>query len=62
MFSMGVAAVGTSGVLALLLDKQTSVIVLSFSKNYIDANVQLVDSSVIWRFTGFYGEQEASKR
>lgn len=62
MFGVGVAAVGKSGGAALLWDKDTSVTILSYSKNHIDANIQLVDSPVIWRFTGLYGKLETSIR
>lgn len=55
-------AIGRSGGLALLWEKNVSVTILSFSKNHIDANIQLPDSYIIWRFTGFYGEPDTSYR
>lgn len=38
-----------------------NVVVQSFSKNHIDATVQLYDSD-LWRFIDFYGELDNSKR
>lgn len=48
MFGLGVSCVGRSGGLALLWNKSTSVSIMSYSKNHIDANVQLEGSSNIW--------------
>lgn len=62
IFGLAVASIGQSGGLPLLWDKDTNVIVHSFSKNHIDANVQLKGSDFLWRFTGFYGEPDSSGR
>lgn len=56
------ASIGCSGGLALLWDKGTNVCIQSYSKNHIDATVQLNNQTDMWRFTGFYGEPDTSKR
>ena len=52
---------GYSGELALLWNDTDSVSVLDSSRNFIDAKVSLEQGGV-WRFTGFYGFPERSKR
>ena len=47
MFGVGVPTIGRSGGLTLLWDKDTSIMILSYNKNYIDANVQFSGSSHI---------------
>lgn len=58
MYVVGFPSKGESGGLALLWDKSTSLTILSYSSNHIDANVQLMDSSHLWRFTDFMGNQK----
>lgn len=62
IFGVGVPAVGRSGGLVLLWEKDVSITLLSLSKNHIDVNVQLDANGPVWRFTGFYGEPGASLR
>ncbi|KAL0289661.1 UNVERIFIED_CONTAM: hypothetical protein Sangu_2608000 [Sesamum angustifolium] len=62
MFGLSVDAIGRSGGLALLWNKQVHVDLLSFSKSHIDARVKLTDEESYWRFTGFYGAADASQR
>ncbi|KAL0408323.1 UNVERIFIED_CONTAM: hypothetical protein Sradi_1766700 [Sesamum radiatum] len=59
---IGVDAIGRSGGLLLLWRKDVEVWLQSFSVNHIDATIKYVDCHEIWRFTGFYGNPETSKR
>ncbi|KAL0284767.1 UNVERIFIED_CONTAM: putative mitochondrial protein [Sesamum calycinum] len=51
-----------SGSLALLWQKSVEVQLQSFSKYHVDASVRTEESEECWRFTGVYGEPDASKR
>ncbi|KAL0460647.1 UNVERIFIED_CONTAM: hypothetical protein Slati_0691900 [Sesamum latifolium] len=62
MFGVGIPAKGKSGGLALLWDKSVCVQLRSFSSNHIDADVITDCESVNWRFTGFYGEPDVTRR
>ena len=44
-----------SGGLALLWEKEVSVVVQSYSQRHINAIVEISDNQPRWRFTGFYG-------
>lgn len=58
----GVSCEGRKGGLALFWNKNSKVNLLSYSKNHIDVKVSLDEGVKEWRFTGFYGEPEASRR
>ncbi|KAL0355668.1 UNVERIFIED_CONTAM: LINE-1 retrotransposable element O protein [Sesamum radiatum] len=62
MFGFSVASVGKSGGLALLWEKTISVQLQSYSAYHIDVSIQADSDPSPWRFTGFYGMAEASKR
>ncbi|KAL0347230.1 UNVERIFIED_CONTAM: hypothetical protein Scaly_1739000 [Sesamum calycinum] len=62
MHGVGVDSRGRSGGLALFWDKSVSCVLRSFSLHHIDVIVQADDDSSPWRFTGFYGEPNTSKR
>ena len=51
-----------SGGLALLWKQDLNVSVQSFSKSHIDTIINQNDGSQSWRFTGFYGNPDTSKR
>ncbi|KAL0416624.1 UNVERIFIED_CONTAM: hypothetical protein Slati_3494300 [Sesamum latifolium] len=53
---------GRSGCLALLWNKDMVVQLYSFSNNHIDVDILDGTSIANWRFTGFYGELDASRR
>ncbi|KAM1679282.1 hypothetical protein TB2_039157 [Malus domestica] len=50
-----VAPVGRAGGLSLWWDESVHVIVKDFSKHLIDTLCSLVDSHIVFRFTGVYG-------
>lgn len=62
MFGFGVASYGRSGGIVLLWSKDTIVTLENYSKHHIDAHVMLPNSNVTWRYTGFYGEPNVSRR
>ncbi|KAL0387846.1 UNVERIFIED_CONTAM: hypothetical protein Sradi_2666400 [Sesamum radiatum] len=62
MNGIGFDCEGRSGGLALLWDKSISCTLRSFSKNHIDVTVMTDDISPTWRFTGFYGDTDITKR
>ncbi|KAL0406141.1 UNVERIFIED_CONTAM: hypothetical protein Slati_3928000 [Sesamum latifolium] len=62
MFRFGVETVEKSGCLAVLWDKNTDVQLQSFSRNHIDVSIKLYADKDWWRFTGFYGDPDVSKR
>lgn len=47
LFGICIPLISSSGSLALLWEKDVSVSITSYSKNYIDANVQLPKSDII---------------
>ncbi|XP_075650209.1 uncharacterized protein LOC142620783 [Castanea sativa] len=53
---------GRSGGLALLWKPETYVNIKGYSKWYIDAEVVFRNVQGCWRFTGFYGQPDTSKR
>ena len=53
---------GNKGRLALLWKKDITVDVQTFCLWHIDAEVDGTDNLERWRFTGFYGQPDASKR
>ena len=53
---------GRGGGLALLWIREAGVEVLSFSKYHIDVKMEAEMEGGSWRFTGFYGDPETSKR
>ncbi|KAK6163523.1 hypothetical protein DH2020_000387 [Rehmannia glutinosa] len=55
-----VDCVGKKGGLMLLWKEAATVKILSYSEGHIDSQIQ--EENAIWRFTGFYGNPEASKR
>jgi hypothetical protein len=57
-----VDCVGKSMGLALLWNKETDVTIQNFSQRRIHAAVWVDGDGVIWRFNGFYGHPNASKR
>ncbi|EPS61484.1 hypothetical protein M569_13313 [Genlisea aurea] len=57
-----VDAVGASGGLALLWRKELDVSLLSYSKWYIDVNINNPSADGHWRLTGFYGNPVCSAR
>ena len=57
-----VASNGSKGGLALLWKKEIMVDVQTFGPWHIDAEVGGVDGTGKWRFTGFYGQPEMSRR
>ncbi|TXG51391.1 hypothetical protein EZV62_023915 [Acer yangbiense] len=59
--SLCVDSVGNSDGLLLLWKHSNKVLVVSFSSGHIDARVCKEDG-FLWRFIGFYGEPNASKR
>ncbi|KAL0386175.1 UNVERIFIED_CONTAM: putative mitochondrial protein [Sesamum radiatum] len=62
MFGICVPAEGRSGGLALLWEKEVVVQLLSYSIHHIDVHILDGNSSTNWKFTGFYGEPDASRR
>lgn len=46
---------GRSGGLALLWKKELNLTIVNHSRNFIDATINSVSSSSLWRYTGFYG-------
>ena len=56
------ASNGSKGGLALLWKKEIMVDVQTFEPWHIDAEVRAVDGAGKWRFTGFYGQPETSRR
>ncbi|KAL0358468.1 UNVERIFIED_CONTAM: hypothetical protein Sangu_0696200 [Sesamum angustifolium] len=62
MHGLAVDSIGKGGGLALLWDKEVFVDLVSFSRYHMDARVQLREGEDYWRFTGFYGEPDSSKR
>ncbi|KAL0435720.1 UNVERIFIED_CONTAM: hypothetical protein Sradi_0279900 [Sesamum radiatum] len=62
MNGFSVPARGMSGGLAVLWLKSANVQLQTYSQNHIDLSVQLEGSPSCWRFTGLYGEPEASRR
>ncbi|KAL0449049.1 UNVERIFIED_CONTAM: putative mitochondrial protein [Sesamum latifolium] len=59
---LGVDSVGKGGGLLLLWRKDIEVWLQSFLAHHIDATVRSDDCPERWRFTGFYGYAELSKR
>ena len=59
--AFAVDCVGRSGGLLLLWKKEWDVMVRSFSRGHIDAEVVSPDDAR-WRFTGFYGNPNAAER
>ncbi|XP_023871998.2 uncharacterized protein LOC111984613 [Quercus suber] len=57
-----VPSIRRSGGLVLLWKKELSVSVQSYSESHIDAIVNQNDGSQKWRFTGFYGNPDTSRR
>ena len=57
-----VASNGSKGGLALLWRKEIMVDVQTFGPWHIDVKVGGVDGTGKWRFTGFYGQPETSRR
>lgn len=53
---------GRGGGLAILWKEEVNVSVMSFSQNHIDSQIQLEGSNLAWRFTGYYGMPERSRR
>uniref|UniRef100_A0A7N2KPM2 DUF4283 domain-containing protein n=1 Tax=Quercus lobata TaxID=97700 RepID=A0A7N2KPM2_QUELO len=53
---------GRSSGLALLWKQELKVAVQTYSNSHIDAVISPNDSTQDWRFTGFYGNPETSKR
>ena len=53
---------GRSGGLALLWRKEVKVSIRSFTTHHIDAVIEGECEGEDWRFTGFYGHPETSKR
>ncbi|KAL0355405.1 UNVERIFIED_CONTAM: hypothetical protein Sradi_3987400 [Sesamum radiatum] len=62
MFGVCVLSVGRAGGLVLLWNKEIVVQLRSFSANHIAVDILGDESVANWRFTGFYGEPEASRR
>ncbi|XP_019191691.1 PREDICTED: uncharacterized protein LOC109186215 [Ipomoea nil] len=54
--------VGRGGGLALLWKEEITVTVTSSSLNHIDTEIQLEGSDAKWRFTGFYGISDRTRR
>lgn len=61
-YMFGVDCVGGSGKLALLWMKETGVEIQNFSRRHINATICSFMTDPPWKFTGFYGHLEASKR
>ena len=59
---LAMPSVGKSGELALLWKKDIKVEVQTFSERHIDAIISRGVGDKLWRFTGFYGNSETSKR
>ena len=57
-----VGSIGSKGGLALLWKKDVMVDVQTFAPWHIDAEIGGNDGSGRWRFTGFYGQPETSRR
>jgi hypothetical protein len=57
-----VDCVGKSGGLALLWSDETNVEVQNYSRRHINAKVKTAGGRAEWKFMGFYGHPEASKR
>ncbi|KAL0350238.1 UNVERIFIED_CONTAM: hypothetical protein Sradi_4173000 [Sesamum radiatum] len=62
MFGIDVESKGKSGGLMLLWNKSVVVHIRSYSIDYIDAKVHRKGEVDMWRFTGFYGNPDVSKR
>ncbi|KAL0451923.1 UNVERIFIED_CONTAM: hypothetical protein Slati_1170400 [Sesamum latifolium] len=62
MFGIEVAPRGRSGGLMLRWDKAQVVHIRSYSSEFIDADVYEAGEVGKWRFTGFYGNPDATKR
>ncbi|KAL0462101.1 UNVERIFIED_CONTAM: LINE-1 retrotransposable element O protein [Sesamum latifolium] len=62
LFGCCVESKGRSGGLALLWHKSIEVQLQSFSSYHIDVSVQFCEMDDWWRFFGFYGEPDSSKR
>ncbi|GMI80507.1 hypothetical protein HRI_001720000 [Hibiscus trionum] len=63
-FSQGfdVSSNGSCGGLSLAWNREVSVSLKSFSISHIDADITVASSSLVWRFTGFYGNPVESLR
>lgn len=57
-----VNSVGFSGGLGLFWKNEVELFITSFCSNFIDSTVVLNNPPHIWRFTGFYGCPERSRR
>ena len=57
-----VDSIGSKGGLALLWKKDVMVDVQKFGPWHIDAEIGGNDGSGRWRFTGFYGQPETSRK
>lgn len=53
--------IGCSGGLALFWKEKNQVTLIGYSRNHIDVQVQVEDTS-LWRPTGLYGEPNSSQR
>nr|POE61708.1 hypothetical protein CFP56_51913 [Quercus suber] len=62
MEGLVVSSIGSKGGLALLWKKDVMVDVQMFGPWHINAEVGGTEGSRRWRFTGFYGQLETSKR
>ncbi|XP_059436514.1 uncharacterized protein LOC132169501 [Corylus avellana] len=60
--SFGVDSVGKSGGLALLWKNDVSIEIQNYSRWHINAVFNSVSGTQAWKFTGFYGNPNASKR
>lgn len=57
-----VDGVGKSGDLALLWGEEISVLVQNYSQRHINGMIRCSEREEPWKFTGFYGQLDASKR
>ncbi|KAL0433610.1 UNVERIFIED_CONTAM: hypothetical protein Slati_2695300 [Sesamum latifolium] len=59
---ISVEANGKSGGLALLWNRSFQVCIQSYSRRHIDASISSDEIEQTWRFTGIFGDPEATKR
>lgn len=57
-----VSSQGKSGGLALFWNQGTDISIQGSTKRYIDTIIDNGGTMAHWRFTGFYGQPETSKR
>ncbi|KAL0308052.1 UNVERIFIED_CONTAM: hypothetical protein Scaly_2962400 [Sesamum calycinum] len=62
MYGVCVPVTGHAGGLGLILSNEVLVQLRSFSPNHVDVDVSSENSVTNWRFTGFYGEPNATRR